>query len=107
MAELSMAAWDGSPSRFKDTAAYCAACLVDLNAPGQAKTQANCKLPIREPDGRVNVTAMHAAAAALLGARGGVQAPADAKRSAARALVRHYADANQTPPDALRRMAGL
>jgi len=40
--------WDGAASKYRDTDAYCGACLIDLNAPGAEKTQANCKLPVKE-----------------------------------------------------------
>jgi len=63
-----------SDSDYRDASHFCSACLIDLNEPGQEKTKANCKLPIKEPGGVYNRNAIHAAAAALAGARGGVQA---------------------------------
>lgn len=98
--------WDGSASRYPSTEAYCAACLIDLNKPGQKKVQSLCKLPIKEPGGAINKNALAAAAAALAGARGGVQAPGPEKKKAARALMRAYREAKMDPPDSLRRMAG-
>lgn len=56
------------------------------------------KLPVREADGTLNRNGVHAAAV-LAGARGGVDAPPERKRSAARQLVRFYAEMNETPPD--------
>jgi len=104
---ISSAPWGNvSASSYSDTSAYCSACLIDLNPSGQAKTQSNCKLPVKMPNGDVNRNAVHAASAALAGARGGVQAPASAKRTAARALVRLYGQMNETPPDSLKRLAG-
>ncbi|SRR5579875_1228928 len=97
--------WDGSASKYPTTEAYCAACLIDTNESGQDKVQAKCKLPIKEPNGDYNENAIHAAAAALAGARGGVQAsPAD-KKKAARTLVRLYGQMKQDAPDSLKKLA--
>ena len=99
-------AWDGSASRFADTNAYCASCLIDTNEPGKDKVQSNCKLPVKEPNGDVNSNAVHAAAAALAGGRGGVNAsPAD-KKKAARALVRYYGQMKEDCPPSLKNIAG-
>ena len=86
---------------------FCAACLIDLNEGDGPKTKEKCKLPIREPGGAVNRNGVHAAAAALAGARGGVSAPASEKAKAARALMRHYGAMDEDAPDSLRRMAGM
>ncbi len=94
-----------SESDYKDADQFCAACLIDMNQPGKEKTKANCKLPIKEPGGTVNRNAVHAAAAALAGARGGVQAPPEQKRKAARALLRMYSMMEEEPPESLRRLA--
>jgi hypothetical protein len=107
MASFTDGSWDGSASRYSSTAAYCAACLIDLNESGGEKTQSNCKLPVREPGGAYNRNALRAAAAALAGARGGVSAPAEAKRSAARSLLRLMGQAGIEAGDGLRRMAGM
>jgi len=96
-----------SESDYKDADAFCAACLIDLNEPGAQKVKAKCKLPVKEPGGQYNVNAIHAAAAALAGARGGVDAPPEEKRKAARRLVRLYAEMKEEPPESLRRLAGL
>jgi hypothetical protein len=98
--------WDGSASRYRDTDEYCRACLIDVNPPGEDKTQAKCKLPIKEPDGTYNKNALRAAAAALLGARGGVEAPQDEKRKAARKLLRLMKEAGMEAGESLRRLAG-
>jgi len=95
-----------SESDYKDAAAFCKACLIDLNEPGEEKTKANCKLPVYEPGGALNRNAVHAAAAALAGARGGVQAPPEEKRKAARKLIRLYRELDEEPPESLRRIAG-
>lgn len=95
-----------SESDYEDADAFCAACLIDLNPPGKEKTKALCKLPVKEPGGAYNRNAIHAAAAALAGARGGVKAPPEAKAKAARALVRLYREMDEEPPESLKRMAG-
>jgi hypothetical protein len=94
------------PSTQLDADDYCATCLIDLNPGGEEKVKANCKLPIRStPRGPYNLKAMAAAAAALAGARGGVDAPAAEKRKAARKLVRLYREADREPPETLVRIA--
>ena len=102
--------WDGSASRWPDTASYCASCLIDLNpsgTDGDKKTQDNCKLPIREPNGDINSNALGSAAGALAGARGGLKgvSPADRKK-AARALIRAYGEAKMDVPPSLKSIAG-
>ncbi len=107
MAEFSDRPWsEVAESDYPDAEAFCDACLIDLNPPGKAKVKANCKLPVKEPNGRYNRNAIHAAAAALAGARGGVNAPPEAKRKAARALIRLYRQMDEEPPESLRRLAG-
>lgn len=101
--------WDGAASRFKDTNAYCQSCLIDENDSGDQdaddKVQAKCHLPVREPDGAVNVNALSAAAAALAGGRGGgVKASPASKAAAARKLRGLYARAKKPIPESLQRM---
>lgn len=97
-----------SESDYADAGAFCDACLINLNTGGRSGwTKANCKLPVKEPGGDVNRNAIHAAAAVLSGARGGVDAPADAKRAAARKLVAMYRAADEEPPEMISRMAGM
>lgn len=98
--------WDGSASRWPDTDAYCASCLIDTNPSGADKIQANCKLPIKEPNGDINVNALGPAAAALAGARGGLKdvSPAD-KKKAARGLLSAYRQAKRPVPDSVKNMA--
>lgn len=80
------------------------ACLIKPpKAEYTAKSQA--KLPVREPDGTLNRNAVHAAAAALAGARGGIKATAQERRAAARALVRLYRELDEKPPESIRRLA--
>lgn len=97
--------WGGiTASDYSDAAAYCAACLLDLNPLGKEKTKAACKLPVKEPGGAYNRNAIHAAAAVLAGARGGVQASPEEKRKAARRLIRLYREMEEEPPESLRRL---
>lgn len=86
---------------------YCRACLIDLNEPGEDKVAGKCKLPIREPGGAINRNALAAAAAALVGGRGGVDAPLAEKRKAARKLIALYREADMEPPESLKRLAGV
>jgi len=79
------------------------ACLIHL---ADDLVKVNHKLPVREPDGTLNRNGVHAAAAALAGARGGVDAPPEKKRAAARALIRLYRELEEDPPESLRRLAG-
>jgi len=96
-----------SESDYPDAGAFCDASLINLNdGPREQWTKQNCKLPVKEPGGAYNRNGIHAAAAALAGARGGVQAPPEAKRKAARALIRLYRQMNEEPPESLRRIAG-
>lgn len=81
------------------------ACLIHQHD-GQPTAKDQCKLPVRQPDGTVNRNGVHAAAAALVGARGGVQASDEEKRSAARKLRRLYSQLDEEPPESLRRTAG-
>jgi len=78
------------------------ACLIHL---ADDLVKVNHKLPVREPDGTLNRNGVHAAAA-LAGARGGVDAPPEKKRAAARALIRLYRELEEDPPESLRRLAG-
>lgn len=96
-----------SESDYETAEQFCKACLIDLNE-GKEKTKERCKLPIYEPNGALNRHAVFAAAAALAGARGGVNAPAEEKRKAARKLVNIYRRIlKEEPPESLLRVAGL
>lgn len=103
MAGMTNRPWDGSASRFT-IQQWRASCLIDTGV-GDPDTKGRYKLPVQEPDGTLNTNAMHAAAAALVGGRGGVQASPAAKKAAARKLVRLYGQANETPPPSLKNMA--
>lgn len=95
-------------SDYADADDYCGACLIDLNPKAEERTKERCKLPVYEPrklGGSLNRNAVHAAAAVLAGGRGGVDAPQEEQRKAARKLVRLYRELGEEPPDALRKLA--
>ena len=77
-----------------------AACLIHLHE-GAPTSKNECKLPVRTPTGTLNRNGVHAAAAALAGARGGVDAPPDKKAAAARALRGYYKQLDEEPPESL------
>lgn len=77
------------------------ACLITMPG-GDPEAKSTYKLPVRTPSGAVSRAGVHAAAAALAGARGGVDAPASEKAKAARALRGLYRQLGDTPPDSLK-----
>ena len=79
------------------------ACLIK---PERPTSKAMCKLPVREPDGTLNRNGIHAAAGALAGARGGVNAPPEQKRAAARKILGYYRELKEDAPESLYRVAG-
>jgi len=108
--KVSEKAWsDITEADYEDAVDFCEACLINLNdGPREEWTKANCKLPVFEPKkmGRaLNRNAVIAAAAALAGARGGVKAPPEAKRKAARKLLQLYRAIDLEPPESIRRIA--
>lgn len=78
------------------------ACLICQHAPGMMTSKDQCKLPVRTPMGVLNRNGIHAAAAALAGARGGVDATDAEKKAAKSKLVRLYAKLNEEAPDSLK-----
>src|SRR5262245_24433160 len=73
------------------------ATIMHLN--GDSRVKGDNKLPVREPDGTLNRNGIHAAASALAGGRGGVNAPAEAKTAAAKTIVGLYGKLQEDPPD--------
>ena len=98
--------WDAAVvKRNLEAGDYCRVCLIDTNTGEKVKVK--CKLPVRHaPGGPYNLNAMSAAASALAGGRGGVNAPSEKKKAAARKLIRLYRQAKREPPASLRRVAG-
>lgn len=78
-----------------------AACLIHQHE-GAPTSKGQCKIPVKTPNGVVNRNGVHAAAAALAGARGGVDASSEEKASASKALLRLYSQLDEEPPDSLR-----
>jgi hypothetical protein len=96
-----------SEADYQSAQAYCDASLINDNTvPRSDWTKAACKLPVYEPGGDLNRNGVHAAAARLAGAGGGVQAPPAAKRAAARKLIGLYQELHETAPDSIRSLAG-
>lgn len=93
--------WDGSASRWDTPEAYCSACLVDDNPPGQPKKKSLCMEPVKEPGGALSRAGVHAAAARLNQTK---TSPAN-KKKAARKLLGYYRQLNETPPDSLKALA--
>lgn len=77
-----------------------AACLIHLHQ-GPPTSKDQCKLPIKTPNGALNRNGVHAATAALHGARTPLQAPPDQKAKAALALLRAYHQLGEKPPPSL------
>lgn len=78
-----------------------AACLIHTHD-GAPSSKSECKLPVKTPDGTLNRNGVHAAAAALAGARGGLKGvSAEQKTKAANALKRYYSQLEEEPPDSL------
>lgn len=81
-----------------------AACLIHLHD-GPPTSKSQCKLPVKTPNGALSRNGVHAAAAALAGARSPLKAPPEQKVKAARALRRYYSQLDETPPDSLKQSA--
>ena len=99
--------WSPSTSDYDPAGAWCDACLINTNDGRRATwLKSQCKLPVFEPDGALNRNAVHAAAAVLAGARGGVDASPRGKQAAARRLIGLYRVLDEEPPDSIDRIAG-
>jgi hypothetical protein len=78
-----------------------AACLLHQHQ-GAPTSKGQCKLPVKTPNGTLNRAGVHAAAAALAGARGGVIASPAEKASVAKKLLSLYAQLDDEPPPSLK-----
>jgi hypothetical protein len=103
-ASISDEDWDGDAGRFTPEQ-YRRSCLIDTGE-GEEDSKDRYKLPVREPNGTLSRKGVHAAAAALAGARGGVHASDAQKQSAARQLLRHYNELEENAPPSIVKMAG-
>jgi hypothetical protein len=78
-----------------------AACLIHTHE-GKPTSKSECKLPVKTPTGVLNRNGVHAAAAALAGARGGLKGvSADQKKKAGSALKRYYTELDDDLPESL------
>lgn len=99
--------WSFQASAYSAPQAVCFYSLINDNIVPKGEWIAEaCKLPVYEPNGDLNRNAVHAAAAALAGARGGVKTSPQAKRTAARKLIGLYRTLKEPVPDSIRRLAG-
>lgn len=113
-----VSSWDGSASNYADTNEYCAACLIDLNEGSGDKKQNLCKLPVRGPGDGQGVyvrQAVHAAAAAIGGARSAMKAPegvdsaawGSAFKRAAKKVIALYKQMKEDAPAGCYKAAGM
>jgi hypothetical protein len=77
------------------------ACIITMPG-GDPESKSTYKVPIKTPSGALSRAGVHAAAAALAGARGGVDAPAEQKAKARARLRSAYKQLGDTPPDSLK-----
>jgi len=80
------------------------ACLIHQHD-GPPTSKSQCKLPVKTPNGALNRNGVHAAAAALAGARSPINATSEQKAKAASALRGYYSQLGETPPDSLKQSA--
>lgn len=100
MAGTTTKSWDGSAGRFSDQQ-YERSCLIKRSGSGSVKER--CSLPVREPDGTLNLNALPAAAGRL----GSTQNISDSeRRGAARKLIALYKANSMDPPSKLLKVAG-
>jgi len=78
-----------------------AACLIHLHS-GPPTSKSQCKLPVKTPNGALNRNGVHAAAAALAGARSPLKAPPEQKAKAASTLRGYYSQLGEEPPESLK-----
>ena len=105
-AGVSNAPWGNFTQADYSPAQWHAACLIHDHGSGVPDTKDQCKLPVKEPAGTLNRNGVHAAAGAIGGARGGVQASTEQKAKAKSALRGLYGTLNEDPPDSLKAAAG-
>lgn len=77
------------------------ACLIHLHD-GVPTSKADCKLPVRTPSGVLNRNGVHAALAALHGARSPLKASAEQKSAAATKLRSLYKELGEEVPESLK-----
>lgn len=98
---ISEAAWSNYTKADYTLEQWHNACLVHTHD-GSPTSKSQCKLPVKTPEGTLNRNGVHAAAAALAGARGGLKGvSAEQKNKAAAALRRYYSQLEETAPESL------
>lgn len=94
LADVSSGSWDGSASRFTDQQ-WARSCVLDR---GTGSGKDRYSLPIREPDGTLNASAVSSAAGRIGSVKGASLAQ---KKAAARALIAAYSKIGDKPPTSL------
>lgn len=101
LAHISETPWSNYSKADYTLEQWHAACLIHTHD-GEVTAKSECKLPVKTPDGTLNRNGVHAAAAALAGARGGLKGVSDdQKKTAGNALKRYYAQLDEEPPESL------
>ena len=100
LAHLSETPWSDYTKADYSVEQWHSACLIHIHD-GAPTSKSQCKLPVKTPNGALNRNGVHAAAAALAGARGGVNASDEQKKKAANALKRYYTQLDEDPPESL------
>ena len=101
LAHISEESWSNYTKADYSVEQWHAACLIHLHDE-EATSKSQCKLPVKTPNGVLNRNGVHAAAAALAGARGGLKGVSDDQRKkAGNALKRYYAQLDEDPPESL------
>lgn len=101
IAHLSEQPWSNYTKADYTLEQWHAACLIHQHE-GSPTSKSECKLPVKTPTGAINKNGVHAAAAALAGARGGVNASPEQKASAKAAIRRLYSQMNEEPPPSMK-----
>jgi hypothetical protein len=109
--------WDGAASNYADSDAYCAACLIDVNAAAgrDEKAQTHCMLPVRESGDSADTYVKQAVYAAAGGRGiGRVERPDDvpddawasAVKAAANKIISAYGQMDEVAPASVYEIAG-
>jgi hypothetical protein len=106
LAHISEKPWSAYTEADYSIEQWHSACLIHLHS-GPPTSKSECKLPVKTPNGALNRNGVHAAAAALAGARSPLQAPPEQKAKAARALRGYYSQLGEEPPDSLKQSTNL
>src|SRR3982750_1263754 len=95
LAHVSEKPWSNYTKADYTTEQWHSACLIHIHD-GAPTSKSQCKLPVKTPNGTLNRNGVHAATAALAGARGGLKGVSDdQKKKAGNALKRYYAQLDE------------